>query len=260
MTDVSPATRTSARTPAKRKARDLAKHLRAERPDYAYLKDVFRHLRTELGVEISRQPKTLPYVPTQDEIRRYYQTVWQARRTGDVVLIKTLLYTGVRVAELVALRLDDVDLDANRIRVNLGKGGKDRLVPFPATFAETLALHMDAMRHRGAVHLFESSWKSPTAPAGSGPYSPATPMPPDSPTRSAPTSSGTSCSPGSRPKASTAPSTSPTADTKADSPSRSTAGSPSPTPSSATTKPSPGSLSNHRYLAGWATFGRTGPS
>jgi len=92
---------------------------------------VFRHLRTELDIEITRQPRTLPYVPTQDEIRRYYQTVWQARRTGDVVLIKTLLYTGVRVAELVALRLDDVDLDANRIRVNLGKGGKDRLVPFP---------------------------------------------------------------------------------------------------------------------------------
>lgn len=162
MTATTPATR----TPARRKARELAKHLRGERPDYAYLKEVFRHLRTELDIEITRQPKTLPYVPTQDEIRRYYQTVWQGRRTGDVVLIKTLLYTGVRVAELVALHLDDVDLDANRIRVNLGKGGKDRLVPFPATFAETLALHMDAMRHRGAVHLFESSWKKPYSPRG----------------------------------------------------------------------------------------------
>ncbi len=37
------------RTPAKRKAQQLAKHLRGERPDYAYLKDVFRHLRDELG-------------------------------------------------------------------------------------------------------------------------------------------------------------------------------------------------------------------
>jgi integrase/recombinase XerD len=130
MTTPSPASpRGAARTPAKRKARELAKHLRAERPDYAYLKDVFRHLRAELDVEITRQPKTLPYVPTQDEIRRYHRTVWQGRRTGDVVLIMTLLYTGGRVAELVALRLDDVDLDANRVRVNLGKGGKDRLVP-----------------------------------------------------------------------------------------------------------------------------------
>ena len=70
MTTTDPAGRTSPRTPAKRKARELAKHLRGERPDYAYLKDVFRHLRIELDIEITRQPKTLPYVPTQDEIRR----------------------------------------------------------------------------------------------------------------------------------------------------------------------------------------------
>ena len=65
------------RTPAKRKARQLAKYLRDERPDYAYLKEVFRHLRAELGVEVDREPKTLPYVPTEDEIRRYYQVVWK---------------------------------------------------------------------------------------------------------------------------------------------------------------------------------------
>jgi integrase/recombinase XerD len=58
------------RTPAKIKARQLAKHLRSERPDYAYLKEVFRHLRNELNVEVQRAPKTLPHVPTDAEIRR----------------------------------------------------------------------------------------------------------------------------------------------------------------------------------------------
>ena len=46
------------RTPAARKARQLAKYLRAERPDYAYLKQVFRHLREELGVEVSAPPRS----------------------------------------------------------------------------------------------------------------------------------------------------------------------------------------------------------
>jgi hypothetical protein len=45
------------RTPAKRKARQLAKYLRSERPDYAYLKEVFRHLRDELGVEGHHHPR-----------------------------------------------------------------------------------------------------------------------------------------------------------------------------------------------------------
>ncbi|MGZ4666471.1 MAG: hypothetical protein ACXV5Q_15915 [Frankiaceae bacterium] len=105
------------RTPARRKARQLAKCLRDERPDYAYLREVFRHLRDELGVTVQRAPKKLPRVPTEEQIRRYYQAVWNGRRVGDVVLIKTLLYTGVRVSELVAIRLDDIDLDTCRIRI-----------------------------------------------------------------------------------------------------------------------------------------------
>jgi integrase/recombinase XerD len=130
------------------------------------MKQVFRHLRTELGVEIPRTPKRLPCVPTEEEIRRYYEAVWQARRSGDVVLIKTLLYTGVRVSELVHIRLDDVDFDRCQIRINRGKGDKDRMVPFPPTFKEVLALHADGMRQRGAAFLFESSWKKPYSDRG----------------------------------------------------------------------------------------------
>jgi integrase/recombinase XerD len=82
------------------------------------------------------------------------------------VLIKTLLYTGVRVSELVAIRLDDVDFDRCQIRVNEGKGRKDRVVPFPSAFKEILALHADALRKKGVAHLFESSWKKPYSDRG----------------------------------------------------------------------------------------------
>ena len=152
---------TPTRTPARKKARELARQLRGERPDYAYLKEVFRCLRAELEIPVPHGSKRLPAVPTEDEIRRFYEAVWHGRRLGNAVLVKTLLYTGVRVSELVALRLDAVDLDRCQIRVTRGKGGKDRVVPFPAAFRETLALHMAAMARQGAAHLFESSWKKP---------------------------------------------------------------------------------------------------
>ena len=40
------------RTSAKVKAKAIAKLLRDEHPDYNYLKSVFRHLRTELNIEV----------------------------------------------------------------------------------------------------------------------------------------------------------------------------------------------------------------
>jgi integrase/recombinase XerD len=154
------------RTPAKRKARELAKHLRGERPDYAYLKEVFRHLRAELEVPVTTTTKKLPFVPTEQQMRAFYTEVWRGGRSGDIVLIRTFMYTGARVAELVRIRITDVDLDNCRIRITDGKGGKDRYVPFPQPFATVLKVHIDGQRGKGAVYLFESSWKRPYSDRG----------------------------------------------------------------------------------------------
>jgi AMP-binding enzyme len=43
---------------------------------------------------------------------------------------------------------------------------KDRVVPFPPPFKETLALHGDGLRHPGASYLFESSWTKPYSDRG----------------------------------------------------------------------------------------------
>ena len=56
MSETSGAPGAADRTPPKQKARELARHLRGERPDYAYLKQVFRHLRPELEIEIHGSP------------------------------------------------------------------------------------------------------------------------------------------------------------------------------------------------------------
>ena len=144
------------RTPPKKKAKELAKYLRPEQPDYPYLKGVFRALRTELEVEVPKAEHRLPEVPTEEELRQFYQVVWQTRNFADMILIKTLFYTGVRVSELVAIRLADVDVERCQIRINRGKGDKDHLVPFPVSFRELLALHMQRMHEKQATYLFES--------------------------------------------------------------------------------------------------------
>src|SRR5699024_11350870 len=140
------------------KAKQLTKYLRSERADYGYLKSVFRHLRIELEVEVPRAPKKLPYVPTEKEIERYYDVVWKAQNTQDMVMIKTLLYTDVRVSELVHNKRADVDFTRFQIRINHAKAGEDRLVPFPASPRQPLALHAANGNQKGAGYVVESSW------------------------------------------------------------------------------------------------------
>jgi integrase/recombinase XerD len=147
------------RTSAKKKAKELAKYLRHEKPNYDYLKALFKHLRDELDVQVTRAQKKLPDVPTEEEIERYYNAVWKAQNFRDMVIVKTFLYTGIRVSELVNIRLGDVDYERCQIRINEGKGKKDRIVPFPKSFKEVLAMHADNMRKQNAAYLFESSWK-----------------------------------------------------------------------------------------------------
>jgi integrase/recombinase XerD len=74
-----------------------------------------------------------------------------------MVLIKKLFYTGVRISELVNMRLCDVDLERCQIRINRGKGEKDRVVPFPLAFRELLGMHLLQMHERSATYVFESS-------------------------------------------------------------------------------------------------------
>jgi integrase/recombinase XerD len=149
----------SPRCGAKKKARELAKYLREEHPDYAYLKTLFYHLRQELEIAVPQQPKKLPYVPSEEDIRRYYEVVWQSKHFSDLVLVKTLLYTGVRVSELVNLKLSEVDLERCQLRINQGKGGGDRVVPFPVAFKEVLGMHVANLAKTQATYLFESRQK-----------------------------------------------------------------------------------------------------
>src|SRR5258708_35325509 len=138
----------SQRTSALKKAKQLVRHFRNEQPDYAYLKRVFYHLRQALGVEVPRASRPLPIVPDEEAIRRYYEAILHARREQDLVIFKTLLYTGVRVSELAAIRITQVDVDLCQIHIVDRKGHKDRVGPFPSAFRELLTIQFQLITRR----------------------------------------------------------------------------------------------------------------
>jgi len=55
-----------------------------------------------------------------------------------------VFYTAVRVGELCRIEVADIDLETCKIRIEQGKGGKDRFVLFGKSFATALRTHIAA--------------------------------------------------------------------------------------------------------------------
>jgi integrase/recombinase XerD len=94
-------------------------------------------------------PKRLPVYlePHQiDDFLAKLATLNDLTGRRDYAVVATFFYLGVRVAELSNLRVTDVDLIANRVRVNLGKGGKDRIVYLPPRLRPILAAYLSETR------------------------------------------------------------------------------------------------------------------
>ncbi|WP_090095465.1 tyrosine recombinase XerC [Lentzea jiangxiensis] len=95
------------------------------------------HLASDPGPRLAapRPHRTLPSVLRQDQAKDVMSAVSSGASQGDPVALRDqavveLLYaTGIRVAELCGLDLDDVDYSLRVIRV-LGKGGRERSAPF----------------------------------------------------------------------------------------------------------------------------------
>ena len=71
-----------------------------------------------------------------------------------MVLIKTLLYTGIRVGELIKIKIEDVNLRQRQIKINDGKGHKDRVVPFPKGFREVLVAYIKSCKEKQAIYYY----------------------------------------------------------------------------------------------------------
>jgi site-specific recombinase XerD len=83
------------------------------------------------GLGVPRGPRRLPVVLKPRQVDRLLAGPRPSDPVGlrDRAILELLYATGIRVGELCGLRLGDLDLAADTVRV-LGKGAKQRVVPF----------------------------------------------------------------------------------------------------------------------------------
>jgi integrase/recombinase XerD len=113
---------------------------------------VSRIVRDGLGLRRPRTRQRIVDRLSRDEARRLIDHAYRASGR-DGLLVKTLLFTGARVSEFVAIRVEDFFAEEHTIQILNGKGGKGRSVPILSTLAQELRTHLGDRR---AGFLFET--------------------------------------------------------------------------------------------------------
>jgi integrase len=142
--------------------RQIARLVRQEGLDYEGWRYVAKKVRQLCRLKPDRKGRKLPNVLTACEFRRFYQAVDKAANAEHGLMLRLLFYTGVRVAELCKIEVSDVDLEACRIRINEGKGSKDRMVLFGKSFATAIRAYLAA--HPKNRYLFQTRLAGPFTP------------------------------------------------------------------------------------------------
>jgi site-specific recombinase XerD len=111
-------------------------------------------------IEKPKLPHRLPRCLTKNEILTVfeyaiqYKWLYRFERTRNLAILHTFLYTGMRLNELLHLRIMDVNIDSQEIYIHTAKGGKNRIVPIHPQLSSVLRGYIHERNNRKK----ESKW------------------------------------------------------------------------------------------------------
>ena len=146
---------------------DLGFSLSTQNQAINAVKFYFEHIQgyDKIYIHIDRPKKEqkLPTVLSQQEVKRIFQNISNRKHR----MILSIIYScGLRIGELINLKIEDIDSDRMCINIRQGKGKKDRMVPLPKQLLKGLRLYYK--EYKPKVFLFEGANQNGN---GSVPYS-----------------------------------------------------------------------------------------
>lgn len=111
------------------------------------------------AVPFARKPRRLPVILSPEEVRCLLAAVAGVR---DRLMLRLAYGCGLRLSEVLHLRVADVDSGRQTLWVRGGKGAKDRGVPLPPTLLDELRAYW--RRQRPADYLFANRHGQPLHP------------------------------------------------------------------------------------------------
>jgi site-specific recombinase XerD len=105
----------------------------------------------EAGIRRPKEPKKLPTVLSTEEVVRMINALDNIKHK---LMIQILYSSGLRVSELMDLKINDVDFSRRCINVRGGKGNKDRVTIISEQVLENISKYL--AQYQPLVYLFES--------------------------------------------------------------------------------------------------------
>ncbi len=131
-------------------ARSRARHLVTLRGFYKFLvqEKILQRDPAEL-IDLPKSSLNLPHALTIEEVKLLLNTpdLNKPTRIRDAAMMELLYAAGLRVSELINLKIQDVNLEAGFVRV-FGKGSKERIVPIGFFAKEKIEEYMAESRLR----------------------------------------------------------------------------------------------------------------
>lgn len=135
-------------------ARSVARALAAIRGMFRFLV-AERHLKND-PTENLENPKlwtTLPKSLQSNEVEALLRAPDRTTAVGlrDAAMLELLYATGLRVSELIHVKMEDLVMDAGFLRT-FGKGSKERIVPFGDAARDAIVAYLERARSEFAKH------------------------------------------------------------------------------------------------------------
>lgn len=112
-----------------------------------YYKSVRKEPLGRLGdIPQPRRAVRLPHVMTREQVRELISAVVDSSDYPYRLICRLLYHTGMRIGDVLNLRVQDIDFDHAEIVLRAGKGDKDRIVPLPHALMPELKAQVDRVK------------------------------------------------------------------------------------------------------------------
>ncbi len=118
-----------------------------------YYEKVLGREKFFLAIPRPKKPRILPKLLGEDELRRLFNALENKKHKA---MLFTAYSAGLRVSEIVNLKISDIDSDRMQIFVARAKGKKDRYVNLSPILLDILRNYIKEYRPQPKVFLFES--------------------------------------------------------------------------------------------------------